>query len=330
MESPPRHGATDPAATAERDPSVYVVVLNWNRWDATQASVKALAAVDYEPKRVVVVDNGSDDPPDRADALAAGADDFLQTGANLGYAGGNNLGIRRAIAAGAEFLWVVNNDTVADPSSLAELVAAAVGNPSAGVLTTNVRSPGGELERDVAYTGTSRDAPWDYFGELHPVDCDGCDRGFHASVGVRGPSLFFRAAALADEGLFDEEYFHYYEEIDLVERLRRKGWGSGLACRAALAHASGTTLSYETGQSIYYLFRNYLYFRKKLYGESALRIIVRHPARVARYVFSARQMLRGELRPTRAHLLALVDASRGRLGRRQLGATFQERFRFER
>jgi GT2 family glycosyltransferase len=330
MESRPRHGATDAAAAVEPGPAVFVIVLNWNRWDATRASVKSLSAVPYEPKRVVVVDNGSDDPPGRADALGAGADDFLQTGANLGYAGGNNVGIRRAIAAGAEFVWIVNNDTVVDPSSIAELVAAAVSNPDVGVLATNVRTPDGRLERYVAFTGTSRDAPWDYFGELHTVECDGCDVGFHATVGVRGPSLLFRVAALTEVGLIDEDYFHYYEEVDLVERLRRKGWKSGLACRAAVSHASGTTLSYETGQSIYYLFRNYLSLRKKLYGESLLRTFARHPVRLTRYVFSIRQILRGELRPTRAHVLALVDASRGRHGRRQLGAAFQERFRFDR
>jgi GT2 family glycosyltransferase len=311
-------------------PLVFVVVLNWNRWAVTQRCVAALAGIEYEPKRVVVVDNGSDDPPSAADALELGADEFLQTGANLGYAGGNNVGLRRAIAEGAQFAWILNNDTVAAPDSLAHLVTVATENPSVGVLTTNVRAVDGRMERDVAFSGSGRDAPWDYFGDVRPVVCDGCDLGFHDAAVVRGPSLFFRIAALEDTGLFDEGYFHYYEEVDLVERLRRAGWSSGLACRAAVSHARGTTLASQTGQSIYYLFRNYLRFRKKLYGESLLEGLVRHPVRLPRYLVAARHTLKGDLVPLRAHVLAFIDAARGREGKRALGADFQRRISFDR
>jgi hypothetical protein len=311
-------------------PLVFVVVLNWNRWAVTQRCVAALAGIEYEPKRLVVVDNGSDDPPSATDALELGADEFLQTGANLGYAGGNNVGLRWAIAAGAQFAWVLNNDTVAAPDSLTQLVTAATENPSVGVLTTNVRAVDGRLERDVAFSGSGRDAPWDYFGDVRPVVCDGCDVGFHDTAVVRGPSLFFRIAALEDTGLFDEGYFHYYEEVDLVERLRRAGWSSGLACRAAVSHARGTTLASQTGQSIYYLLRNYLRFRKKLYGESLLKGLVRHPVRLPRYLVAARHTLNGDLLPLRAHVLAFIDAARGREGKRALGADFQRPISFDR
>jgi GT2 family glycosyltransferase len=322
--------SSSPAGAEGPSPLVFVVVLNWNRWVVTERCVAALAEIEYEPKRVIVVDNGSDGPPSAADALALGADEFLQTGANLGYAGGNNVGLRRAIAAGAQFVWILNNDTVAAPGSLAQLVAAATDNPSVGVLTTNVRAVDGRLEHDVAFSGSGQDAPWDYFGDGRPVVCEGCSSGFHATTVVRGPSLFFRIAALEEVGLFDEGYFHYYEEVDLVERLRRAGWTSGLACRAVVSHAKGTTLASQTGQSIYYLFRNYLRFRQKLYGESLLKGLARHPVRLPRYLVAARHTLRGDLLPLRAHVLALVDAARGREGQRPLGADFQRPISFDR
>jgi GT2 family glycosyltransferase len=323
--------SSSPGAVAEgRFPLVFVVVLNWNRWAVTKRCVSALAGIEYEPKSVIVVDNRSDDPPSATEALEIGADEFLQTGANLGYAGGNNVGLRRAIAEGAQFAWVLNNDTIAAPDSLRQLVEAATDNPSVGVLTTNVRAVDGRMERDVAFSGSRQDAPWDYFGDVRPVMCDGCDAGFHGTAVVRGPSLFFRVAALEDAGLFDEGYFHYYEEVDLVERLRRAGWTSGLACRATVVHARGTTLASQTGQSIYYLFRNYLRFRKKLYGESLLRGLVRHPVRLPRYLVAARHTLKGDLLPLRAHLLGFIDAARGREGERVLGAEFQRPISFDR
>jgi GT2 family glycosyltransferase len=319
-----------PVEAPETQPFVSVVVLNWNRWQMTQTCIESLVAIDYARKRIVLVDNGSDDPPTRDDALRLGADEFFQTGSNLGYAGGNNVGLRDAIAVGADFVWVINNDTTADPAALAHLVAAGVAEASVGVLTSNVLLHGGRHARDVALSGGQRDAPWSYFGKLHTVSCDGCGLGFHPTTGVRGPSLFFRVAALAGSGLLDEDYFHYYEDIDLVERLGRKGWTSGLACRAFVAHDAGGTLSYETGQSIYYLFRNYLLFRKKLYREPPLSAPARRPLRFLRYLVAARHTSRGDLLPMRAHLLAFVDAVRGRHGQRRLGAAFQKRISFDR
>jgi GT2 family glycosyltransferase len=310
--------------------SVHIVVLNWNRWKATCSCLKTLELIRYGQKHVVLVDNGSDVPPSRDEALRLGAADFFQTGANLGYAGGNNFGLRHAVAADADFVWIVNNDTLADPDSLSRLVEAAAENPTMGVLTTNVRLADGRSARDVAFSGGARNAPWNYFGRLDPVVCDGCGEGFHAAGGVRGPSLFFRVAALADAGLLDEDYFHYYEEIDLVERLRRAGWTSGLACTAVVGHEGGGTLSYETGQSIYYLFRNYLLFRKKLYRESPLSAPIRRPLRFLRYVIAARHTSKGDLLPMRAHLLAFIDAVRGRHGQRRLGPAFQKRILFDR
>jgi GT2 family glycosyltransferase len=323
MERPPTPVALDRSAARDRSPSVVLVVLNWNRWSATQACVESLAAILSADKHIVVVDNGSRQPPTREDVLEIGGDEFIQTGANLGYAGGNNAGLRHALDIGAEFAWILNNDTVADPAAFAELVALASRDSSIGVLTTNVASPDGKLESDVAFKGSPEDAPWDYFGRFHPVECGGCALGFHASDAVRGPSLFLRLSALPDVGFFDESYFHYYEELDLVERIRRAGWTSGLACRAVVSHASGTTLAAETGQSIYYLFRNYLLFRRKLYGESVLGVLARHPLLLPRYVAAPRHTLRGELTPMRAYGLALVDAMRARDGRRQLGAAFE-------
>jgi GT2 family glycosyltransferase len=254
----------------------------------------------------------------------------IYAGANLGYAGGNNLGLRAALAAGVDFVWVLNNDTVADPEALGRLVEAAAAHPDAGVLTTNVVETDGTFERSVAFDGTKTDAPWDFFGEFRLVSCDGCERGFHPVDGVRGPSLFMRAAALHQAGELDERYFHYYEELDLVERIRRQGWTSALVCRATVGHTKGTSLAYHTGQSIYYLFRNYLVFRKKLFGESLLGVARRHPVKLLRHALAPAHTLRGDLRPAMAYLLGMADAARNRTGIRRLGPRYHEQLRLER
>src|SRR5207249_4614225 len=99
-------------------PFVYVVVLNWNLKEMTAACVASLLASDYPRSKVMVVDNGSTDGSrdyliDRFPGL-----EVIETGRNLGYAAGNNLGIRNALAAGADLVLLLNNDTVVEPSTL--------------------------------------------------------------------------------------------------------------------------------------------------------------------------------------------------------------------
>lgn len=107
-----------------RPPLVYIVILNWNGWQDTLACVTSCCALTWPEYRLLVVDNGSTDGSEAIlrDRLATG--EVLQSGGNLGFAGGNNVGIRHALAAGAEYVWLLNNDTEVAPDALSELVAA--------------------------------------------------------------------------------------------------------------------------------------------------------------------------------------------------------------
>src|SRR6266498_5374030 len=116
-----------------RRPSVWIVVLNWNGQADTLACLESLQQLHYAERRVVVVDNGSTDGS--VDALrSAGsrlAMEIIEAGTNLGYAGGNNLGIRYALDRGADFILILNNDTTVDPLLLDELLAVANRRPDA-------------------------------------------------------------------------------------------------------------------------------------------------------------------------------------------------------
>jgi hypothetical protein len=296
-------------------PLVHVIVLNWCRPTATTRCLRSLEQLTYEPRELVVVDNGSDD--DSEELLASLWPDLrlIQTGSNLGYAGGNNWGIRHALEAGADYVWVLNNDTVVEPGTLSQAVAAMEARPAVGAVATRLV----ELESG----RTAEDAFTTDGHTMSPVLCDGCDLGWHAAEVLGGPSLLLRAAALREVGLFDEEYFHYYEEADLMERMRRHGWELGLACRAPIHHEHGGSLSYASPQSQYYVLRNALLYRRKLFGEHPLHFIARHP-RLVRNALGLRHAVRQrDTRASRAALLALVDAVRNRTGRRDLGSDYQ-------
>ena len=225
-------------------PSVCAIVVNWNRWSKTLDCVNSLAMVDYPALRAIVVDNGSDDAPPRE--LQLEHLDVIESSVNLGFAGGCNLGIRRGLDCGADYLLVLNNDARLHADSVTELVACAERNVGYGALAPRVIDPRGLDE-----PGTVQRYSPDIFrlqrlvgGRSEDPVCKGCeDEGHvHDVFQLRGPSLLFRADALRVAGLFDESYFHYFEEIDLVERIRRAGWRIGLCCRSTITHDKGGTL----------------------------------------------------------------------------------------
>jgi GT2 family glycosyltransferase len=305
------------------DPSVEIVVLNWNRFADTLDCLRALDDLDYDRVHVFVVDNGSTDGSE-AEIRAARPDvELVQSGANLGYAGGNNIGIRNAIERGAEFVWILNNDARPRPSALTEFVACLRADPRIGVLASRAQSPAGDEEARLAFATIDARA-LSYFGNDGEIGCTGAEATgtFHEAAIVSGPSLLFRTAALEQVGSFDESYFHFFEEVDLVERLRRAGFVAGLACRAVVEHEWGSSLGHESPQALYYLTRNQLLYRKKLFGEHPLRIVVRSPVWRPRRVFSVRHFARGDFRFVRVYGQALVDALRGCGGRRDFGPRY--------
>ncbi len=115
-------------------PVVAIIVLTWNGRDLTLACIDSLAAVGTPGVRIVLVDNASTDG-----TVAAVRDRYadrvtiVETGANLGFAGGNNAGIERALTDGADFVLLLNNDTVVDPAFVDELLRPMLAAPAIGI-----------------------------------------------------------------------------------------------------------------------------------------------------------------------------------------------------
>src|SRR5215213_2485085 len=105
------------------EPKVFIIILNWNGWQDTLECLASLNGLAYSSYEIVVVDNGSTDESEIRIREARPDITLLQTGSNLGYAGGNNVGIRYALEQGAEYVWLLNNDTVVHPASLRTLTS---------------------------------------------------------------------------------------------------------------------------------------------------------------------------------------------------------------
>lgn len=297
-------------------PLVVILVLNWNGWNDTLRCLDSLDRLEYDHHSGLVVDNGSSDPSEAKIREARPDVELLQVGQNLGYAGGNNVGIRRALVDGAEFVWVLNNDVRVEPSALSELVAAATADPGCGALVSGHRKDGIGPHLPVATIRHGR--------RLADVFCAGCGiRPYHPAYELMGASLLLRSQALREVGLFDESYFHYAEELDLTQRMRRAGWRLGFVCRSIVHHAVGSSLEWRSPQSRYYLYRNGLLYYRKFRGRHPLVSIARDLLVSLCDILGHRRLPRLDRRLAIALLLASIDACRGRSGRRDLGPAYQ-------
>src|SRR5262245_37080531 len=124
----------EPADRRKGSPLVGVVIVNWQRPDSTRACLRALSELSHRHWFAVVVDNGSVDFAADSARLAFPGVEFLRSEVNLGFAAGSNLGMRAALARGADWVWFLNDDAMPEPDALTELLAVAERPPYPTVL----------------------------------------------------------------------------------------------------------------------------------------------------------------------------------------------------
>lgn len=214
-------------------PHVTVVVLNWNGWRDTLQCLQSLQKVNYPAFEVLLVDNAStDDSLTRIRSAWPGLE-IVQTEKNLGFGGGCNVGMQRALERGTDFVWLINSDATAAPDSLRALVQVALKDARIGAVGSMVfemDAPqvvqcwgGGNVN---CWTGRSR-----HRRAEGPVDF------------VSGASMLLRSAALEAVGLFDQNtFFMYWEDTDLSFRLRKAGWRLAVASESHVWHRQSASL----------------------------------------------------------------------------------------
>jgi hypothetical protein len=241
---------------------VLTAILNYRHTDDTLRCAAALRASTWRDQRLVVVDNGS--TPGTAEAIGGGlpATTLLTSGRNLGYGGGNNLAIRYALDHGAGAVWLLNPDTIPEPSTLERLVETADARPDAGILGCRVLYAGVRPAK-IWFNGGLID--WERGGATSHRD-DGLRDAAVPADGpapadyVTGAAMLVRREVFEDIGLLPEDYFLYFEETDFNVRARRAGWEVLVEPRARMAHDKRSTGRLPAPYYVYYFVRNRLRF----------------------------------------------------------------------
>jgi len=251
-------------------PKVFIIILNWNNWPDVLECLSSLKNNDYPNYQVVIIDNGSREKPQMSDSEIK----IIYNKENLGFSGGNNVGIKYALEKRADYILLLNNDTIVSRDFLNKLVEAGESNKKFGILGPKI------------YFADQKEKIWFAGGRVNWLYNKGMMRGYNemdigqydsSSISAKGEPasgwqetdyitgccLLIKKAVIEKIGLMSEEYFLYYEDTDWSLAAQRAGFKCIFVPRAKIWH-KGSKSSIEGSPSyIYYHIRNGLIMAQK-------------------------------------------------------------------
>ncbi len=296
-------------------PRTVIIVPNWNGMQDTLECLESLSRLDYPDYKVVVVDNGSVDGSVPVIRQRFPATTVIETGENLGFSGGCNVGLRYALAQKAGYALLLNNDTEVDPAFLRILVESAQASLAVGIAGPTIYyhaqpdvvwSAGGAIDwkRGLTWMVGLNEQDAGQFGQA-PRDVDF----------VTGCALLVNAQAVEKAGEMDERFFMYYEETEWCVRIARAGYRIIHVPQAKIWHKISTETRAASPFVHYYMTRNRLLFLKATGAATRvwLHTLLADYARTL-ISWSVRPRWRDKKAQRKAMIQGIGDAWRGRWG----------------
>jgi len=253
---------------------IAIIILNYNGLKNTLECLGSLEKClqDKFKVEIIVVDNGSKD--DSVEALSKLKDiNFIENRKNLGFAQGNNIGIKKALQMGADYVLILNNDTIVEKTLLINLLQAA---KAADIISPKIYfAPGFEFHKDryrkenlgkvIWYAGGEID--WSNIIGKH-IGVDQIDTGqFSKRQEINlatGACMFVKRKVFEKIGFFDEKYFLYLEDMDFCERTKKAGFKIIFEPKAIIWHKNaGSAGGSGSALQDYFISRNRLLFAFK-------------------------------------------------------------------
>lgn len=268
--------------------TVLVILLNYKTAQMTLDALQATrAAMEGIPGEVLIVDNDSQDgsyeflceevakiPSD--DGLAKCR--VIQSGHNGGFGAGNNVGIRIGLEEGGfDFFYIQNSDAFPSKTAISELLTFLQANPKAGFAGSHLHGQDGEPHftqfrfPTIAseFEGQAKTGPITKLLKRYQVPMFDLSDTKPTQIGwIAGASLLVRKEVFEDIGLFDENFFLYFEEVDLLRRAKLKGWSTYYVPTSRVVHLGSVSTGMQQWSRIpSYWFDSRLYYYTKNYGK---------------------------------------------------------------
>ncbi len=298
---------------------LIIILVNYRHADDTIACIHSLRQSTYTNFDIVVVDNGfGDGSADRIRSAHSGIR-LIENSQNLGFAGGNNIGLKIALDGTYAFALLLNNDTVVEPQTLAALIAAMHAHPDVGIVGAKIYFF--DNPRMLWFSGGILNV---HSGAVAHRGIHETDEGQYDQPGscdfVTGCCLLIRRAVLERVGMLDTDYFAYYEDGDFSYRARQAGFGVFYMPTARVWHKISSSTQWDSPFYLYFTLRNRLVFLRK---HSTL--IATLPYIHVLLYFYGRQFIRlllkgGPFEELRAAWFAVIDGLRGNTGLLGMGS----------
>ncbi|MBO9730975.1 MAG: glycosyltransferase family 2 protein [Chitinophaga sp.] len=241
-------------------PLVSIITINYNNAKVTTELMRSLRQISYPNLEVIVVDNASAESPVAAIREEYPAAKVIMSEKNLGFAGGNNLGIK---AASGEYFFLVNNDTEFTEGLIEGLLEVFSQYPDAGVVSPKFHY--------FFHKGTIEYAGYNIVdtltGRNSMIGCREADTGqydvFSETHYAHGGAMMVSAAAVKKVGIMPEIYFLYYEEFDWCEQFKRHGYKIYYQYKSLIYHKESMTTGKNSPLKTYYITRNRILFMRR-------------------------------------------------------------------
>ncbi|MBX9695682.1 MAG: glycosyltransferase family 2 protein [Cyanobacteria bacterium] len=228
--------------------SVRILVLHWKGLEKTRSCLESLRTLEFDSYKVLVVDNGSEDYDGEKLKESFPEIEVLRLDSNRGFSGGCNAGMEFCMEKGCNYIWLLNNDTLVFPDTLSQLVDCGERHPKAGAIGASLVRRDEHGGTVVAHAGIGKIDFLSAKTYLLPTqgteECD-CDW-------LSGSNLLLRTSALKQTGLLNDDYFLYFEDVELCFRLRQNGWQCYLVPSARIEHEEGGSTSGDLRTWRYY------------------------------------------------------------------------------
>jgi GT2 family glycosyltransferase len=241
-------------------PLVSIITVNYNNAVVTGELLTSIGKNSYPNLEVIVVDNASKEDPTAILKAIDPAVQVILSSSNLGFSGGNNLGLK---VAKGEFLFLVNNDTEFTDGLIEGLLEVFRQFPDAGIASPKFHyffSKG-----TIEYAGYQ--AVDMFTGRNSMIGCKEPDNGQYDALSetnyAHGGGMMIPATVLKEVGLMPEVYFLYYEEFDWCEQIRRKGYKVYYQYKSLIYHKESMTTGKNSPLKTYYITRNRILFMRR-------------------------------------------------------------------
>lgn len=241
-------------------PLVSIITINYNEPEATAALVRSCQNLNLRDFEIIVVDNASVKRPDRQFFEDYPEVKFVQSDVNLGFAGGNNLGINEAKG---DFLCFLNNDLTVTPDLLNQLISVLEQYPEVGGVSPKIlyaENPG-----QIQFAGYTRVNRWtgrNFTVGKHQADTGQFDTPKPTAY-LHGAAMMIRREVIEKAGPMPEDFFLYYEEIDWCEQILRAGYGLMVQPQAVVYHHGSLSVGKDSVLKTYYYNRNRILFMRR-------------------------------------------------------------------